>query len=364
MNEPGDISFRVVAPVPWFPFRSKTFGRYSVYSSVPRREVRSEVMVYHPKYPVLPKVGMSISPVLLAMFTYRVLQKIQRGGYDFDIIDSHYFYPDGVAAVMLGKWLDKPVMITARGSDINLISKYYIPRKLIQWAARNARQIATVSQSLKDNLAELGVDKSRINVFRNGVDLTKFRPLDRDVIRNEMGLTKFTILSVGNLIELKGHHLIIEAMMNLPDVELIIVGEGEMRNRLETMASDYGVDDRVSFMGNVSQSELCKLYNSADVLVLASSREGMANVLLEAMACGTPVIATDAGGNREVIQGSNAGLIISVRCSEAIVSSIGQLKKQYPPRRSIREHAETLSWDDTSTSIKSCFNSICTNPNT
>ncbi len=361
LNDLGDLSFRVVAPVPWFPFNIKRLSNYSVYSTVPKREVRLDIQIFHPRYPVLPKIGMSLSPILLAGFTYRYLKSIQRDGYDFDIIDSHYFYPDGVAAVILGKLLDKPVMLTARGSDINLISNYYIPRKLIQWAANSAQQVATVSHSLKDGLMELGVDGSRIDVFRNGVDLVKFRPLDRDAIRDEMGLSQFTILSVGNLIELKGHHLIIEALKDLPGMMLIIVGEGVMRGRLESIASDYGVNDRVRIFNNVSQSELCKLYNAADILALASSREGMANVLLEALACGTPVIATDVGGNSEIITSSDVGLIISARTPNAIVSGINQLKNQYPLRQIIREYAETLSWDETSNSIKNRINSICTN---
>lgn len=364
LNDLEGLSFRVVAPVPWFPFRIKKLSKYSVYSTVPQQEVRSEIRVFHPRYPVLPKIGMSLSPILLAAFTYRYLKSIQRDGYDFDIIDSHYFYPDGVAAVILGKLLNKPVMVTARGSDITLIPNYYIPRKLIQWAANNARQIAAVSQSLKDSLMGLGVDGSRIDVFRNGVDLVKFRPLDRDTIRHEMGLTRFTLLSVGNLIELKGHHLIIEALRHLPDTMLIIVGEGVMRSKLKKTASDCDVNDRVRFLNNVSQPELCKIYNAADVLVLASSREGMANVLLEALACGTPVVATDVGGNSEVIKSNNAGLIISDRNTNAIVSGVNQVKNQYPARQIVREYAETLSWEETSNLIKNRINSMYTNINT
>ncbi len=345
--------------MPWFPFKHKKFVKYAVYANVPRQEEYSGIQIYHPRYPVFPKIGMNIAPLLLAGFTYQLLKKIERKGYNFDLIDAHYFYPDGVAAAILGNWLDKPVMITARGSDINLIPKYYLPRKMIKWAAHRAKKIAAVSESLKCELAGLGLEKSEIEVFRNGVDLNKFRPLNRTRIRQELNLSKFVLLSVGNLIELKGHHLVIQAMNKLPDSVLMIVGEGEMRHKLEKLALQSGVGDRVRFLDNVSQSELCKLYNAADVLVLASSREGMANVLLESLACGTPVIATNVGGNREVVQDREVGLILKTRSVEDIVSGIRSLKSSYPSRDSVRKYAETLSWSEISSSIKKSFSEIC-----
>lgn len=357
-----DISIQVVAPVPWFPFKSKRFGKYSLFSQVPKSEVLSNLKVIHPKFPVLPKIGMSISPILLAGFTYRAIRKIQKQGYDFDVIDCHYFYPDGVAAVLLGKILKKPVMVTARGSDINLIPNYYLPRKLIQWAAKNAQSVATVSENLKEKIALLGISLSKINVFRNGVDLKKFTPLEREKIRKQLNVSGFVMLSVGNLIELKGHHLVIEALSRLEGATLFIAGEGEMQRKLKLLANDLNVSDRVIFTGNVTQSELCELYNAADVLVLASSREGMANVVLESLACGTPVIATDVGGNREVVQNNEMGLILSDRSTESIVTGVQSILKKGRSRERIRAYAESLSWSEVSLQLKQCFNNICYNP--
>lgn len=358
----GNITIKVVAPVPWFPFKSRCFGKYAIYSKVLPAEVQADIEVYHPKFPVLPKIGMSISPLLLAGFAYPAIRKIQKEGYDFDVIDCHYFYPDGVAAVLLGKLLRKPVMVTARGSDINLIPEYFIPRKFIQWAAKNAQCIAAVSENLKEKIASLGTPLAKINVFRNGVDLDKFAPLDRNEIRRQFKLSGFTLLSVGNLIELKGHHLVIEALPRLQDVTLIIAGEGEMQSKLKSIAEDYNVTDRVIFTGNVTQTELCRLYNAADALILASSREGMANVVLESLACGTPVIATDVGGNREVIRSDELGLILDSRSTESIIMGVKTIIKQGRSREGIRAYAESLSWNETSLKLKECFNTICFNP--
>ena len=127
-----DVEIHIMAPVPWFPFSSEKFGHYGKYAEIPESEIRSELRVWHPRYPVIPKVGMSISPVLLALAILPKIKKLIRDGFDFDVIDAHYFYPDGVAAVWLAKQLNKPITVTARGSDIHLLPNYSLPRKMIK----------------------------------------------------------------------------------------------------------------------------------------------------------------------------------------------------------------------------------------
>ena len=132
----GQAQSLVVAPVPWFPLRHPRFGQYARFAKVPAAETRFDIKVVHPRYTLLPKVGMTLAPVLLAQAMKPVIGRIIDEGYDFDLIDAHYFYPDGVAAVMLARHFNKPVVVTARGSDISLIPQYRLPRKMIQWAAR------------------------------------------------------------------------------------------------------------------------------------------------------------------------------------------------------------------------------------
>jgi teichuronic acid biosynthesis glycosyltransferase TuaC len=344
----GEVETRVVAPVPWFPFKHRSMGEYGLLASIPRSENRHGIDIAHPRFPLIPKFGMSISPVLMALALRSVLKAInvQVGG--FDLIDAHYFYPDGVTAVLLGRWLNKPVVITARGTDINLIPEYAVPRKWILWAARHCAAMITVSDALRDRLIELGADAAKVQTLRNGVDLDLFRPLDdRDGLRSKLGMNRLTLLSVGHLIERKGHHLIIKALAELPQASLVIAGTGELQQELEHLAADVGVSDRVSFAGSLSHDELVEYYNAADALVLASSREGMANVILESIACGTPVIGTPIWGTPEVISESSAGVLTGDRSSEAIVAAVNELMRDLPPRDTVREFALRFSWDNT-----------------
>jgi glycosyltransferase involved in cell wall biosynthesis len=354
----GGVESRVLAPVPWFPVAAQVFGRYGKYARVPRLEQRHGIEVRHPRYPLIPKIGMSVAPVLLALAVAPMVQRLIDEGYDFDVIDAHYFYPDGVAAAILAARFDKPFVVTARGTDISLIPRYRLPRRMICWAAERAAHIVTVCQALKEGLGELGVADDRITVLRNGVDLTLFRPVDRAQERKRLGLTRTTILSVGSLIPRKGHDLVIRALASLPGVELLIVGDGEAEDELRRLAAALGVDDRTRFVGAVAQENLRNYYGAADALVLASSREGWANVLLEAMACGTPVVASNVWGTPEVVAAPEAGVLMDERTPEAVVRAFHQLFADYPDRAATRRFAERFSWDETSRGQKRLFASI------
>lgn len=343
----GKVASRVVAPVPWFPSAHPGFGHYAAYRRVPAREVRHGIEVSHPRYLTIPKLGMSCAPLLLARAARAEIGRIIDEGYDFDVIDAHYFYPDGVAAVMLGKYFNKPVTITARGTDINLIPRYSLPRKMIRWAAGHAKGLITVCNALKDEMVELGVPAERITPLRNGVDLQRFQPADRAAARRALGLEHFTLLSVGLLDPRKAHHLVIGALSHLPGVRLLIAGTGPERQRLELLAQQTGVADRVTFLGAVPQLKLADYYNAADALVLASSREGWANVLLESMACGTPVVASNVWGTPEVVAAPEAGRLMARRTAEGVAEAVKLLRADYPDHTATRRYAERFSWDDT-----------------
>ncbi|WP_419880058.1 glycosyltransferase, partial [Hydrogenophaga borbori] len=134
----GEVQAKVVAPVPWFPSTAKRFGEYAQFAATPRREERNGLEVFHPRYLLLPKVGMNLAPWAMALAALPLLRRLQREGFDFDLIDAHYYYPDGVAAGLLAKWLGKPFVVTARGTDLNLIPQYAYPRRLILDTAARA----------------------------------------------------------------------------------------------------------------------------------------------------------------------------------------------------------------------------------
>ncbi|MDD5271165.1 MAG: glycosyltransferase family 4 protein [Methylovulum sp.] len=342
------VEAKVVAPVPWFPSTAQRFGSYADYARVARQECRHGIDVYHPRYPVIPKIGMTVAPALLAAASLPFIKRLMADGYDFDVIDAHYFYPDGVAAAIVAKALGKPMVITARGSDVHHIPQYALPKKMILWAAQQADQVITVCEALKEELIKLGVPESKtIHALRNGVDLQAFCPKPRAPIRQAMNLSRPTLLSVGNLIELKGHHLVIEAMQQLPDHQLLIAGGGQELQNLQALAAKLQLGDRVRFLGTLTHPQLADVYNAADALVLASSREGWANVLLESMACGTPVVATKIWGTPEVVRSADAGVLVGERTAAGIAQGVRQLFAHYPDRQATRHYAEGFSWDDT-----------------
>ena len=351
----GKVTARVLAPVPWAPPAGPEMKKLR---SIPDFEHRNNLDVDHPRYLVLPKVGMNLTPHTLYRAMRRRLRKMLDAGLKIDLIDAHYFYPDGVAATWLGAEFNLPVVITARGTDINLIPDYPRPRRLILKAAENAAAIITVCQALKDRLIELGAPASKITVLRNGVDLEKFHVKDRDALRSKFGVRGLVLASVGLLIERKGHHLVIEALKQVQDATLLLAGSGPDRQLLEDLAAQLGVADRVRFLGSVDQKSLCDIYNCADISILASSREGWANVLLESMACGTPVLGSAVWGTPEVIASPDAGLLLKNRDAQSIVSGINQLRNAMPDRAATRRYAEQFDWQSTTDGQVAIFRSI------
>jgi len=300
---------------------------------------------------------MTLTPFLLEWAVREDVERILRG-FEFDLIDAHYFYPDGVAATLLGRHYGKPVVITARGTDVNLIPRYRLPRAMIRWAAARAAGMITVARALKDDLVSVGVPAERIDVLRNGVDLQLFRPINREAERRKLGLTRTTLLSVGHLVPRKAHDLVIQALRRLPDMDVIIIGEGPERAALEAQAQEAGVADRVRFAGVLAQEDLRHHYGAADALVLASSREGWANVLLESMACGTPVVASSIGGTPEVVAAPEAGVLMAARTPEALADAVRRLFAHYPDRGATRRYAEQFSWDATTAGQLRLFSRI------
>jgi len=344
----GEVEARVVAPVPWFPSRQSCFGEWSKHAATPAREERNGIHVWHPRYLLPPRIGMNIAPLMLALGAYRTISNFIHNDFDFELIDAHYYYPDGVAAAILARWFNKPLVITARGTDLNLIPQYAIPRRLIRWATTQASASIGVCKALADQLIELGANPTKTHVLRNGVDLDRFKPVAPAEARAHLGLPDGPLfLSVGHLIERKGHHLAIETLTAFPTARLAIVGEGPERKRLIEQAIYCAVADRVILAGSRPQDELKYWYSASDLLLLCSSREGWANVLLESMACGTPVVATPVWGTPEVVQTPEAGRITYNRSSAAFIKSIHALLNEYPNREAVRAYAEQFDWKPT-----------------
>lgn len=350
----------VVAPVPYFP--PLRLGRRWLYSQVARKEMIEGVEVHHPRYLMIPKVAMALHGPLMFLSLWRFVRNLHRERC-FDLIDAHYVYPDGFAGVCLGRALGLPVVVSARGTDVNLFARFPLIRAYLSHTLRRAHMSIAVCQALKKAMVELGVPADKVVVVPNGVDERKFFPLPKEEARAKLGLPAGAIiLSVGHLIPRKGFDSVIRALSllrerNRRDAQLIIVGEGQERHRLIELARSLGLADNVRLVGGIPHEHLGTWYSAADVFCLASSREGWPNVVLESMACGTPVVATAVWGTPEVVTSREVGLLVEANES-AIAGTLAYALEKPWNRKAIVEYAREHSWDRVAASVERVMVSV------
>jgi len=361
----------VMAPVPWFP-PLRLHERYYNYSRVVSEEWVGSLRVYHPGFFLLPKVGKALDGVSMFLGTYGPARRLQQR-FPFDLIDVHYAYPDGYAGYLLARALGKPYTITIRGTDINLLARYPLRRRLIYKALSQASGVISVCQALKEAAIPLGVPEAKITVIPNGVDVTRFFPVDKRRARERVHLPpdRRILLSVGHLCERKGFHLLIDAMGDLikkvgRDLLLVIVGgnthDGDFKTYLEGRIARQGLENHVLLAGPKPPDELRVWYSAADLSCLASSREGWPNVCLESLACGVPVVATRVWGTPEVLCSPDYGLLINRRSAEALATGIEQaLKKEWDSEKMIA-YARQNTWQKVAGQVIKIFESVGQSP--
>lgn len=346
------VKATVVAPVPWFPFRSKIFGRYGRAARASRKSVDDGIQVYHPRFLVIPKVGMHLTPFFLAWSAKRLLKKMRKEGAVFDLIDAHYLYPDGVVAAMLADRFNLPFIVTARGSDVTQIGAVASARNKIVHACRSAQHVITVSQSLKDRLVEFGVNADHISSLRNGIDADRFSPVKdaRMAVCNETGLdvAKKIVVFAGWLIPRKRVDLVIEAIAQLPGVQGLIIGDGPLKSSLFERVEKLQLTSRVTFVGQKPPEEMPKYLSAGDVFCLPSEREGWANVMLESMACGVPVVARGVDGAVELIQQDSVGRLVDGDDPANYAEALRSVLDKSPDKTGVREYAKHFGWRETS----------------
>ena len=354
-RRPGN-EVRVIAPVAYAP-RWLRWARLRALSGVRGEERQGNLTVEHPRYFLLPKISMPLHGLLIFLGSVRCARRLKRE-MDFDCIDAHYIYPDGLAAILLGKMLGAPVVLSARGTDINLFPKFRLIRPMIRWTLRRAQGLIAVCGALKEEMAALGVSADRVRVIGNGVDLERFWPVEPGEARQRLGLREEgrIIVAVGGLIPRKGFHLLIPAFAqvarNHRGLSLYIIGEGESRAQLQAMARERGMAERVHLAGSRPNEELRYWYSAAEVSCLTSSREGWPNVLLESMACGTPVVATGTWGVPEVVVSPELGVMVEQSVESIAQGLVLALEKKWD-RGAIRRHAESRTWDDVAAEVES-----------
>lgn len=364
----SQLPVTVVAPVPWFPLQG-LIRRFRPHfrPPAPRLETQAGITVHHPRYLSVPGFFKGLDGWFLALGSFLLVRRLRREGR-VDLIDAHFAYPDGYAATLLGRWLKVPVTITLRGTEVPQ-SRHPQRRKQLLAALNRAQGIFSVADSLRRHVAELGVDAQRIQVVGNGVDLEKFHPLARDQARQalEIPADAQVLVSVGGLVERKGFHRVIECLpvllQRFPRLYYLVVGggsmEGNMEGELRAQVAQLELQERVLFLGAMAPEALRGPLSAADVFVLATRNEGWANVFLEAMACGLPVVTTDVGGNREVVRDDRLGIIVPFGDGETLTGAMASaLETTSWDRQAIIAYAQANTWDQRVTELVSCFRRI------
>ena len=356
-----DCEIKVVAPVPYCP-PWPSLGKWYYNSQIKKYEVIDGIEVFHPRYPLIPKVSMLLHGLSLFLSSLKLLKKINQT-FPFDLIDGHYIYPDGFAAVLLGKALKKPVVLSARGSDINQFTGFKSIKPMLCYALNHADHIISVCNALKQEMIVLDINNDKISVIPNGVDTEQFYPVDRKEARNKLALpnNKKIILSVGSLIPRKGFHVILDAFPKLLQedntIHLYIIGEGSFRSSLERQIEALKLTQYVTLVGERPNSELKIWYSAADVFCLASSREGWANVIMESLACGTPVVATNVWGAPEILTSTDIGMLVDRNPEDLYIVLKTALETTWDRKR-IRDHVKDRNWLTVADEVNSVFRSV------
>lgn len=347
------LPMTVISPQPWFPLQG-LIRRFRPHfrPSLPREEVQLGIDVLRPRYFSVPGVLKQFDGWFMAMGARRTVRRLHRSGR-VAVIDAHFGYPDGYAATLVARQEGLPCTITLRGTELRHSRDPALRRRLVA-GLRSATRVFSVSASLKRLAMQLGLPDAAIRVVGNGVDSQRFKPISREDARRALGLEENArvLVTVGGLVERKGFHRVIaclpELVREFPTLHYLCVGsagpEGDFSLALERQVAELGLDDRVHFLGALPPTEVCRAMSAADVSVLATRNEGWANVLLEAMACGVPVVATDVGGNAEVICDEHLGTIVAFDDHPALARALGDALRRDWDRAAIRRHAEENDW--------------------
>ncbi|MBB5710199.1 glycosyltransferase [Sphingomonas xinjiangensis] len=346
----GDVDVRVVAPRGIPPWPLSRLPRYAPLAALPAKERWNGLQLYRPVFMNLPGTGGRWHAAEMVRGVTPTLDRI-RDEFPFDVIAAEFFFPDGVAAVALGKRYRVPVSIKARGSDIHRWTRKPTIRRQIVAAGCAANGMIAVSEALRDDMAGLGMPRERIRCIVTGVDLSRFAPADRSAAKSALGIQGPLVLSAGALIPLKGHEIVIDAVATLPGTPLWIAGEGPHRPQLERRIARLGVGDRVRLLGSVPHDTVADLLAAADVMALASEREGLANAWTEALASGTPIVVPDVGGARQIVRTPTAGRIVA-RTAADFAEAIQSLIAAPPHAEAVRATVEPFSWEANSQNLR------------
>lgn len=336
-----DVEVRVMVPWGRPPMFGRLTDRYRALDDLPWTDHRHGVTAYRLPFMHLPIVGARLDAQSLARSQRRALKTLH-ADFPFDVIDAEFFWPDGPAAIALGRELDVPVSIKARGADIHYWGKNRATAAQVRAAGQAADGLLAVSAALKADMVALGMPEERIAVHYTGIDRGLFHVRDRAAAKGALGISGPLLVSVGALIERKRHAIVIEAVKQCPNATLVIIGKGPERAALERRAASLG--NRVRFLESQPHDVIADWLAAADAMVLMSASEGLANAWIEALASGTPVIISNVGGAREVLDRPEAGVLAKADPA-SVADAISQVLKRDADRHAVAATVAHFSWE-------------------
>lgn len=352
VNARGGVDLAMVSPIGMPPWPLPLKEPYARLRPIPKESDAAGLKVHYPRFTLIPRIGGDSNPGRIVSAVLPLARKLH-AEQPFDLVDAQFFFPDGPAAAAIARDLGLPLTIKSRGADIHFWGARPKALAQIREAAQQAAGLLAVSEALRGDMIALGMPGERIAVHYTGLDRERFHPIDRPGARARIAsLPRIAIpndgpllVAPGALIPRKGQRLVIDALARLPGVRLALAGLGEDEAALKAHARDRGVAERVHFLGLVDHETLPCLLSAADSVVLPSASEGLANVWVEALACGTPLVIPDIGGARELVRNPSAGRL-AARNPEAIAAAVEDLLRTPPAQADVAANARQFSWGE------------------
>lgn len=347
-------SFAVISPIPYFPdIKMPLFKKYTKLSNVPLVEKLDSYVIYRPKYVKLPHPyfkNFEWWPYFL-----QVRKTIKKENIKFELIHCHGVYPDGLVGWKIGKYFNKKVILHVHDSYINTARELDVYRRIF----RSVDKLIPVSVFQMNEITK--VDEGLIHkcqVIYNGINIDE-RPVTFNEPRESADKT-IKLIFVGHLIYGKGLDILLKALKILGNYQfnLDVIGNGPKKLEYEKLSKNYGLEDKVNFVGEISNPGLLKKLPCYDYLVLPSRYETFGIVLIEAMSCGLPVISTKVGSIPEIVTSEEIGVLVEPDSPESLAKGIIKAFNKKWDREKIKKYAENFSIEETAKKIEEVYNCL------
>lgn len=358
---------KVISPLQWYPLRNTLRPTLADSQPIQARETMGGLETWYPRFPVIPRYLKWLDAISYYYSVKPLVARLVGAGFNFDLIDAHWTYPDILAAYLLSRQYKKPFVVTIRGREALYLGERGGRKRLLDWCLQRADGIVTLSSELADLAIEIGVPRQKVQVILNGVNSSNFYTTSREEARMSLGLPvhKKLLISVGSLIERKGHHEIIKLVPELNkkfDLDFYIIGdinpEGDFSTRIRGLIKGLGLTN-VHFVNKINHSDLAHWYNAADLFCLATKGEGCPNVVMEALACGTPVIITNVGAVPDIVANGTDGFVVD--SLDQLSGRICAALNRTWDREAVSNKARSRTWNACAKEVLGIYSTVLEN---